>query len=332
MKIRPVILAGGSGTRLWPLSRDAVPKQLLPLVGTQTLLQQTLARVASGAFLKPTIICNDQYRFLVAAQVREVEAEADIVLEPVARNSAAAAAVGALLSERADPSALVLLLPSDHVIRDAVGFRRSVEVAARGAVADQLMTFGVVPTFPAEEYGYIKRGVAIAEAPDCAKVARFVEKPKKAAAEAMLVDGGYVWNSGMFMFRPQTFLAELELLAPEILTAARKAVAAAKRDLGFLRLDAVGFGEAPSISIDYAVMERTARAATCPLHADWSDLGSWSAIWDMAPRDNDGNSVNGDALLSDARGCLVRSDGRLTAVVGIDNAVVVTTDDAVLVT
>jgi mannose-1-phosphate guanylyltransferase/mannose-6-phosphate isomerase len=331
-KIRPVVLAGGSGVRLWPLSREAAPKQLLPLVGDETLLQQTLKRVAAPGFQPPIIVCNDQYRFLIGEQVREAGIEgAEIVLEPVARNSAAAAAVGAIISERADPSALVLLLPSDHVIRDVVGFRSSVDIAAAGAAADFLMTFGVAPTYAAGEYGYIRIGDEIQRAPGCRTVAKFVEKPDRAKAEQLLAQGGHVWNSGMFMFRPQTFLAELKQLEPKILDAARGAVEKGVRDLGFLRLDKESFAQSPNISIDYAVMERTARAATCPLASDWSDLGSWSAIWDVLPHDDADNAVQGDVVLQDARGCMVRSDARLTAVVGLEDAVVVTTDDAVLV-
>jgi mannose-1-phosphate guanylyltransferase / mannose-6-phosphate isomerase len=332
MKIRPVILAGGSGVRLWPLSREAAPKQLLPLVAEQSLLQQTLLRVMAGEFLAPIVICNDQYRFLIAEQLREAGVKgAEIVLEPVARNSAAAAAVGALLAERADASSIVLLLPSDHVIRDVAGFRKAVEVAAGGAAADFLMTFGVTPSHPATEYGYIHVGDTLAQAPGCQRVAKFVEKPDKAKASQLLAQGGHVWNSGMFMFRPATFLNELKSFEPKILEAARGAVEHAQRDLDFLRLDSDRFSTSPNISIDYAVMERTARAATCPLTADWSDLGSWTAIWETATRDAQGNAVRGDVVLHDAHNCLVRSDGMLTAVLGIDDAIIVTTDDAVLV-
>jgi mannose-1-phosphate guanylyltransferase/mannose-6-phosphate isomerase len=332
MKIRPVILAGGSGVRLWPLSREAVPKQLLPLTSDRSLLQQTLLRVAGEPFLPPIIICNEQYRFLIAEQVREAGISgAEIVLEPVARNSAPAAAVGALISERRDPGALVLLLPSDHVIRDVTRFRASVNAAATGAAAEYLMTFGVIPTHPATEYGYIHIGEAIARAPGSTTVAKFVEKPKAAEAQSLLAQGGHVWNSGMFMFRPQAFLSELKLYEPKIVDAARAAVERAKQDLDFCRLDTEAFAASPNISIDYAVMERTSRAATCPLQSDWSDLGSWSAIWDVAERDADRNVVQGDVVLHDAHGCLVRSDGALTTVVGLDDAIVVTTKDAVLV-
>jgi mannose-1-phosphate guanylyltransferase / mannose-6-phosphate isomerase len=332
MKIRPVIMAGGSGSRLWPLSREAAPKQLLPLVSDQSLLQQTLKRVSAPAFLPPIIVCNEQYRFLIAEQIRDAGiAGAQIVLEPVARNSCAAAAVGALLSEASDPTALVLLLPSDHVIRDVAGFQASVQVAAGGAAADFLMTFGVAPTCAATEYGYVRLGAKIDRAQGCAAVATFVEKPDRVKAEQLLASGGHVWNSGMFMFRPQVFLSELKTYEPKILDAARGAVEKARKDLDFLRLDTDAFAQSPNISIDYAVMEKTARAATCALSSDWSDLGSWSAIWDALPHDDADNAVQGDVLLQDTRGSLVRSNGRLTAVLGLEDVVVVTTDDAVLV-
>ena len=332
MKIRPVIMAGGSGSRLWPLSREAAPKQLLPLVSDRSLLQQTLLRVSAPTFLPPIIVCNEQYRFLIAEQIRDAGiVGAQIVLEPVARNSAAAAAVGALLSEASEPGALVLLLPSDHVIRDVAGFQASVDVAAGGAVADFLMTFGVAPTSAATEYGYIRLGAKIDRAQGCAAVATFVEKPDRAKAEQLLATGGHVWNSGMFMFRPQVFLSELKTYEPRILDAARGAVEKARKDLDFIRLDHDAFAQSPNISIDYAVMERTARAATCALSSDWSDLGSWSAIWDALPHDDADNAVQGDVVLQDTRGSLVRSNGRLTAVLGLDDVIVVTTDDAVLV-
>jgi len=332
MKIRPVIMAGGSGSRLWPLSREAAPKQLLPLVSDRSLLQQTLLRVSAASFLPPIIVCNDQYRFLIAEQIRDAGiAGAQIVLEPVARNSGAAAAVGALLSEASEPGALVLLLPSDHVIRDVTGFQASVGVAAGGAAADYLMTFGVAPTSAATEYGYIRLGTKIDTAQGCTTVATFVEKPDRAKAEQLLATGGHVWNSGMFMFRPKVFLSELKTYEPKILSAAGNAVEKARKDLDFIRLDPDAFAQSPNISIDYAVMERTARAATCALSSDWSDLGSWSAIWDALPHDDADNAVQGDVVLQDSRGCLVRSDGRLTAVLGLEDVVVVTTDDAVLV-
>lgn len=332
MKIRPVILAGGSGVRLWPLSRESVPKQLLPLASERSLLQETLLRVDTSAFLAPIVICNDQHRFLIAEQIRELGLQTvDIILEPVARNSAAAAAVAALAAERAAPGSIVLLLPSDHVIRDVAGFRRSVERAARGAAAEHLMTFGVTPTYPATEYGYIKTGEAIPGAEGCMKVAKFIEKPKKGPAEALIAEGGNVWNSGMFMYLPQVFLSELRAHEPAILAAAHEGLDHARRDLTFVRLDEAKFAKSPNISIDYAVMERTGRAGTCALESDWSDLGSWSAIWDITPRDAANNAVQGDAVLQDARGCLVRSDGMLTAVLGMEETIVVTTEDAVLV-
>lgn len=332
MKIRPVVLAGGSGVRLWPLSREAMPKQLQPLISDRSLLQQTLRRVSTPEFLPPIIICNDQYRFMIAEQVREAGVRgARIVLEPAARNSGPAAAVGALLADAMEADTLVLLLPSDHVISDTTGFLSSVEVAARGAAADHLMTFGVAATSAATEYGYIRLGAKLEGVPGCIAVAVFVEKPDRPKAEQLLAAGGHVWNSGMFMFRPQTFITELGRYEPQILEAAKGAIAAAREDLDFLRLDAAAFAEAPSISIDYAVMERTSRAATCALSSDWSDLGSWSAIYDALPHDDGDNAIQGDVVLEDARGCLVRSEGRLTAILGLDDVVVVTADDAVLV-
>lgn len=332
MKIRPVILAGGSGVRLWPLSRETMPKQLLSLNSRHSLFQETLLRVNSQEFLPPIVICNDQYRFLIAEQVHNLGIDtAEIILEPIARNSCAAAAVAALLSERMEPDSIVLLLPSDHAIADVKAFREAVERASAGATAEFLMTFGVVPRGPATEYGYIRVGSPLEGAPGCMRVAAFVEKPDLSKAQRLLTEGGNVWNSGMFVFRPRVFLDELERFEPAVARAAEAALQGAKRDLGFLRLDGDHFRKSPNISIDYAVMERTGRAATCALDAGWSDLGSWAAIWDVADRDQAQNVLSGDVLVEDSRGCLVRSEGVLTAVLGMEDAIVVTTGDAVLV-
>ncbi|MBP2303235.1 mannose-1-phosphate guanylyltransferase/mannose-6-phosphate isomerase [Azospirillum picis] len=339
-KIIPVLLSGGTGSRLWPLSRELYPKQFLPLCSERTMLQDTALRVSarSGApqaplaFTQPLVICNQEHRFLAAEQLRQSRCDArGIILEPAGRNTAAACALAALAVEADDPDALLLVLPADHEIRDADAFHRAVTIAAAGAAAGRLVTFGIAPTKPETGYGYIRRGHSLDEADGAFTVAAFVEKPSLEVAERYLADGSYLWNSGMFLFPVGRLLVELERHAPAVLAACRAALAGGARDLDFFRLDAEAFAKAPAISIDYAVMEHTDRAAVVPCEIGWTDVGAWSALWDVGSKDTAGNVVIGDVLLEGARDCYVRSDNHLTAVVGVENAVVVVVDDAVLV-
>ncbi|MFO1393210.1 MAG: mannose-1-phosphate guanylyltransferase/mannose-6-phosphate isomerase [Steroidobacteraceae bacterium] len=334
----PVILSGGSGTRLWPLSRELYPKQLLPLLGARTMLQETVARTVGLAGVgAPLVVCNESHRFMVAEQLREsgVAAQA-ILLEPVGRNTAPAVAVAALVSLGLHPARragdandpLLLVLPADHVIRDVPAFQRAVEDGRAAADAGKLVTFGVVPDRPETGYGYIRRAGGAGPA---YPVAEFVEKPDAATADRYVRSGDYYWNSGMFMFRAQAFVAELRKHAPAILAACEASLAAAKRDLDFTRLPAEEFGACPSDSIDYAVMEKTSSAAVVPLEAGWSDVGSWSALADALPTDVQGNVVSGDVLAEDSQGCYLQSTSRLIATVGLRDHVVVETKDAVLV-
>lgn len=330
--IHPVVMAGGSGTRLWPLSRAAFPKQLLPLASEQSMLQETLKRVAVPGFGAPILICNQDHRFIIAEQMRAAGITGGrIVLEPVGRNTAPAAAVGAILAQQADPGALVLLMASDHVIRDVKGFRDAVGIAARAASKGRLVTFGIRPDRPETGYGYIRRGGDLEGAPGCFAVDRFVEKPDLKTAESYLAEGSYAWNSGMFLFSAKAYLAELGRLEPAMLAAAEESVAKGTTDLDFLRLDPNAFAASPSQSIDYAVMEKTKLAATCPIDVGWSDVGSWSALWDIGEHDTSGNVLRGDVISIDTANSYIRSEGPLTAVVGLEDAVVVATDDCVLV-
>ena len=352
----PVILSGGSGTRLWPLSRELYPKQLLPLLGDRTMLQETAARVEGlEGLCAAVVVCNESHRFMVAEQLRESGCEPQaIVLEPVGRNTAPAVAVAALvalekagagaaptakrLARRAGdvppvlpagtPDPLLLVLPADHVIRDVEAFRAAVTTGRAAAEAGALVTFGVVPDRPETGYGYIRR--VPGEGP-AYPVLEFVEKPDAATAAQYVKSGDYFWNSGMFMFRAGAFLEELGTHAPAILAACERAVAAARRDLDFTRLPAAEFGACPSDSIDYAVMEKTRAAVVVPLSAGWSDVGSWSALADALPTDGAGNVTAGDVLVEDARGCYLHSTSRLIAAVGLRDHVVVETKDAVLV-
>ena len=331
-KLQPVLLSGGSGTRLWPLSREAHPKQFLPLAGPDTMLQATWRRVEPLAGAAPIVVAGEDHRFLVAEQLRQAGAPTPaILLEPVGRNTAPAIAAAALqaTADGADP--LLLVLPSDHVVRDEAAFRQAVRSAMVAAEAGALVTFGIVPTAPETGFGYIQAepGQRGADA-GVRKVLRFVEKPDAASAQGYLDAGGYYWNSGMFLFRASRYLEELERFRPDILAGVRAALAAAARDGDFIRLDREAFTATPSDSIDYAVMERTEAAMVLPVDIGWSDVGSWSALWDVAERDADGNAHVGDVIAVDSRNTYAHAR-RLVALVGLDDVVVVETDDAVLV-
>ncbi len=326
--IQPVILSGGSGTRLWPLSRAAFPKQFLSLDGARTMIQDTVTRVAGDGFAAPLLVGGREHRFLLAEQMRELGiAPRAILLEPVARNTAAAIAAAAALAAEADPAQPLLILPSDHVIDDLAAFHAAIARALPAVRDGALALFGIAPDHPATGYGYIRAG----EARDGGfAVARFVEKPDLATAEGYLADGGYSWNSGMFLFRADAILAALQALAPEV-AAAAAAVAARRRDLDFELLDETAFAAAPSVSIDVAVMEKTDRALVVPATIGWNDIGAFSALWDRAEKDAAGNALSGDVLTEDARGCYIRAGERLVVAVGVTDLVIAETGDAVLV-
>ncbi len=343
-KLVPVILSGGAGTRLWPLSRELYPKQLLPLVGERTMLQETVLRLEGLADLgAPLVVCNDAHRFMVAEQLREVEQTAEtVILEPVGRNTAPAVAVAAMqaMADGSDP--LLLVLAADHVIRDAAALCAAVTDGVDSVQRGALLTFGIVPTAPETGYGYIRRGAlretsphspasALNPAPDIYDVREFVEKPDLATAEKYLASGDYYWNSGMFFFKASVYLAELEKAAPEMLAACRKAWKGRAADLDFTRLDAEAFASCPSDSIDYAVMEKTDRAVVIPLDAGWSDVGSWAALWDVGEADAQGNVSSGDISEVACQDSYFYSGSRLVAVIGLENTIVVETADAVLV-
>lgn len=332
--IVPVLLSGGSGSRLWPLSRELYPKQFLNLCSDRSMVQETALRVDDPAlFAPPLIICNQEHRFLVAEQLRQSGiVPRGIVLEPLGRNTAAACAVAALSVGEQNPDALLLVLPADHQIRDLAAFRAAIATAAAAARAGRLVTFGITPTAPETGYGYIRRGAALDSAPGTFDVAAFVEKPTKEVAQTYLDSGDYAWNSGMFLFPAGLLLAELERCAPAVVAACRQAMADGQADLDFFRLDPAAFAAAPGVSIDYAVMEHTALAAVTPCELGWTDVGAWSALWEIADKDEAGNVGIGDVILENARDCYVRSENHLAAVVGMENAMVVVVDDAILVT
>jgi mannose-1-phosphate guanylyltransferase/mannose-6-phosphate isomerase len=332
----PVILSGGSGTRLWPLSREQYPKQFLPLVGERTMIQETALRLRGlegvGDVAAPVVVCNEQHRFMVAEQMRTAGiTPGAIVLEPVGRNTApavAVAAIAALAQAPRDADPLLLVLPADHVIRDVPAFHRAITAAAAAASRDRLVTFGIVPVYAETGYGYIEKGDG---AETAVPVARFIEKPDAARAAEFVASGRHLWNSGMFLFRARLFLDELGRLAPAIRAAAERACAAASRDLDFTRLPADLFAACPSDSIDYAVMEKTSVASVVPLAAGWNDVGSWASLHDALPADGQGNVTRGDVVAVDSRDSLLFSSGRLVAAVGLEGHVVIETKDAVLV-
>ena len=331
-RIYPVILSGGSGTRLWPLSRKAYPKHLLALTGERSLLQDTALRITDPQrFEAPVIVSNEEYRFVIGEQLREVGVvPRAILLEPVGRNTAPAITVAALLLHQTVPDALLLVLPSDHAIADRAAFLSAVERGASAARGGSLVTFGIPPTSPETGYGYFRAAAPIANAPHVFKVARFVEKPDRETADRFLKKGGYSWNSGIFLFRADIYLAELERHAPQVLAACREALATGARDLDFLRLGRNAFEQAPAISIDYAVMERTDKAAVVRGEFDWSDVGSWAALWEIGSKDKEGNVLTGDVITRDVRNSYIRGDGHLVAAVGIMDLIVIVTNDAVL--
>ena len=332
--IYPVILSGGSGSRLWPLSREQFPKQLQALTGDKTLIQETALRLGTDTAMEvaaPIVVCNDAHRFIVAEQLRDVGIEPRAVLiEPVGRNTAPAAAVAALLLEE-EPDALILHLASDHLVRRPEAFRQAVATAVPVAQAGHLMSLGVVPKSAATSFGYIKQGAAIDGHNGVFRIDRFVEKPDQKTADGFLSDGGYLWNASMFLYPVGLYLEELTRFSPDIVSGCRDALDKGESDLFFFRLDPEAFAGVPSDAIDTAVMERTDKAAVVPVDMGWSDIGSWSALHGESEQDKDGNTLVGDVLALDTKDTYVRSGRQTTAVVGLEGAVVVVTDDAVLV-
>lgn len=327
----PVIMAGGSGTRLWPLSRQLNPKQFLPLVDADlTMLQATIKRLDGLEHAVPRLICNESHRFLAAEQLRQLGLEeANIILEPVGRNTAPAIALAALqaLTEHEDP--ILLVLAADHLIQDMDAFHQSIAKAQVLAEAGKLVTFAIAPTHPETGYGYLQMGSPVGEGGF--KVNRFVEKPNLQTAEQYLSDGGYFWNSGMFMFRASRYLQELERFQPKIVSVCREALAGGQQDMHFTRVDSSIFVTSPDDSIDYAVMEKTSDAVMVPLDAGWSDIGSWSALWDAGEKNSEGNLFKGDVLSENTSGSYVHATHRLVTTVGVTDLIIVETKDAVLV-
>lgn len=331
--IYPVILSGGSGSRLWPLSRSKYPKQFLPLLGQKSLFVQALERVGENyGFGKPLVVANEHHRFIVNEQAAKAGIDLQsVILEPVGRNTAPAVALAAIKAAEHDPDALLLFLASDHVILDTPGFHKAVNAAACAAKQDYLVCFGMTPTRPETGYGYIAQGAEIAGAKGACVIDAFKEKPDAGTAQNYLDAGNYSWNSGMFMFAACTILAEFEKHQPEMLAATRKALVAAEPDLNFLRLGEAEFAAVPADSIDYAIMEKTERAAVVPAEFGWSDVGSFSALADVQEADSTGNVTVGDVLMEDTENCFIHGDGYLVSTVGVKDLIIAATDDAVMV-
>lgn len=332
-RIIPVLLSGGTGSRLWPLSRETYPKQLLSLLGEKTLLQQTALRVNDPAmFGGMMVVANAEHRFAVAEQLRGAGVtNPTIVLEPFGQNTAPAVALAALVAHESDPDAIILAMPVDHWVGDATAFRKAVSVGMTAAQAGQFVLFGLRPTAPATGFGYIRASGELAAAPGVHQVAGFVEKPDLPTAKRLLATSDHLWNSGILLLPVRLLIDELSRLAPDILAACRTALAGATRDLDFLRLDEAAFRTCPSVSLDYAVMEKTDSAAVVPADFNWSDIGSWSALWEMGDKDSSGNVAIGDVVMEDASGCYVRGEGPLVAALGVDDLIITATPDVVLV-
>ena len=335
--IHPVILSGGTGTRLWPMSRSLYPKQLLALIGERSLLQETALRVADDPrFAAPTIIANEEHRFIIAEQLREIGVRQEaLILEPFGRNTAPAACVAALrllaTQVPGDPDPLMLVMPSDHAIGDLAAFRQATERAAAAARAGCLVTFGITPERAETGFGYIAGGRPLDGIEGAFAVTGFVEKPDPETAERYVASGEYFWNSGIFLFPASLYLSELERLRPNMLAACRAALAGARSETDFVRLDRDAFAACPSDSIDYAVMEHTRASAVVPVGMEWSDLGSWDALWDMGDKDEWGNALSGNVVAEATRNCYLRSEAGLVAAIGVEDIVVVATDDAVMI-
>ena len=332
-QIHPVILSGGAGTRLWPLSRASYPKQLLKLSSARTMLQDTVARgLIDVGFAAPLLVCNEDHRFLVDDQLQQIGIKPQaILLEPKARNTGPAIAAAALWLLTRDPDALMLVQPSDHVIASPADFHRAVMRGLAAAQEGRLVTFGIKPVRPDTGYGYIQSGQALDGSDGVFTVDRFVEKPDRETAQRFVDSGAFFWNSGIFLLSARAYLGELSRINPAMLEACERSVRDGQEDLSFFRLCDKSFGEAPELSIDHAVMEHTSRAAVVPVDMAWSDVGSWPALRDIAQTDGDGNVLQGDVVVDGVQNSYIRSEGRLVAAVGLDNVVVVATDDAVLV-
>ncbi|UTW56278.1 mannose-1-phosphate guanylyltransferase/mannose-6-phosphate isomerase [Kordiimonas sp. SCSIO 12610] len=333
LKIKPVVLSGGSGSRLWPLSRAKYPKQFLDLVGGKSLFAQTLERVSADyGFEAPLVIANEHHRFIVNDQAAQIDAGLDaVILEPVGRNTAPAVAVAALHAAKTDPETLLLFLPSDHVILDTPGFHKAIKRAAMAAGDGYLTCFGMKPTRAETGYGYIAEGAPLSVVDGGFQIQAFKEKPDAVTAEGYLKSGGFSWNSGMFMFRADVILSEMEAHAPAMLNAAKQALDSAHADLNFLRMDRDAFGAVPADSIDYAIMEKTTRAAVVPSEFGWSDLGSFSALADAVGGDENGNAVKGDVIALETSNSYIHSDGRLVATLGVDDLIVISNEDCVMI-